>query len=78
MNLSAKMALMEKKIYCLKKIKEELSSQLISSNEHINSLEKEIGDLKNTNHICKREKNSFSKSITTNFKLGKALKNISS
>ena len=78
MNLSAKMALMEKKIYCLKKIKEELSSQLISSNEHINSLEKEIGDLKNTNHTCKREKNSFSKSIITNFKLGKALKNISS
>ena len=78
MNLSAKMALMEKKIYCLKKIKEELSSQLISSNEHINSLEKEIGDLKNTNHSSKREKNRFSKSIITNFKLGKALKNLSS
>ena len=78
MNLSAKMMLMEKKIYCLKKIKEELSNQLISSNEHINSLEKEIGDLKNTNHSSKREKNRFSKSIITNFKLGKALKNLSS
>ena len=80
MNLNNKMELMEKKLFCLVKIKSELTSQLRERNQHIQFLEKELSQRLNLEnnidnnfikHHTASSRNSrkyFGKSVVNNIK----------